>query len=241
MEIGVILPACSTSANTAGRPGNLCDDGKCGNSPLLNWHWLIQLTKVSRALLATGNFSFFLFSSAQLILSPQQQHLSFSGQRWTLLTRTSIWNDRDKPERLPIFLCCWSLCHPRLSKPRKHWPAEACVSAGAQTLSSLPFHSQSRHPSEAWRHRNAPRPSTLFPLPLQSRSSGGPFMESNQDLRHYIALFFIRRLYLLTLCSLFFSPSLWPLCSGLCAAVEYTMRSSHSLPEGCGGAGQGLW
>lgn len=38
MEIAATLPACGTPANTAGRPGKLCDDGKCGKSPLLDWH-----------------------------------------------------------------------------------------------------------------------------------------------------------------------------------------------------------
>lgn len=84
-----------------------------------------------------------------------------------------------------------------------------------------------------------PDPPPSFPIPLQRRSGGGPFMESNQDPRHYIALFFIA-VFTFSPFALFFSPCLSPLRSGLCAGVEYTMRSSRSLPEGCGGAGQGL-
>lgn len=63
-------------------------------------------------------------------------------------------------------------------------------------------------------------------------------MESNQDPRHYIPLFFIPLFTFSPFCSVFFFPSL-PFVQGLYAVVGYTMRSSRSLPERRGEAGRG--
>lgn len=53
-------------------------------------------------------------------------------------------------------------------------------------------------------------------------------MESNQDPRHYIPLFFILLFTFSPFCSFF---SLLAFVQGLYAVVGYTMRSGRSLPS----------
>lgn len=238
MEIGVILPAFGTPANTAGSLGKLCDDGKCAKSPLLDWHWLTQLTEVSSALLATGLFCLFFFLSAAVFLCPQQQHLlSEDGLSWREhpfeMSETNLrgWQTFSVAG-VSVILACQS--QESISLPRL-----VCLQGLRPSLHSL-FCSQSRHPSEAWRHRNAPRPSTLRLFPYRGEAAEAPLWKATKT-SGITSLCFSSAVFTFSPFALFFSPSLSPLCSGLCAAVEYTMRSSRSLPEGRGGAGQGLW
>lgn len=81
-----------------------------------------------------------------------------------------------------------------------------------------------------------PPPSFLFPY--RGEAAEAPLWKATKT-PGITSLCFSSAVFTFSPFALFFSPSLSPLCSGLCAAVEYTMRSSRSLPEGRGGAGLG--
>ncbi|KAK5853732.1 hypothetical protein PBY51_014863 [Eleginops maclovinus] len=77
-----------------------------------------------------------------------------------------------------------------------------------------------------------PPPSS--PLSLWRSRDGGPFMESNQDPRLQIPLFFTLLFTSSPLLLAFFLSFV----RGLFAVVEYTVRCSCSLPEGRGKLGR---